>query len=115
MKARDVLANEDEILEDLRSLTALDNSVRLRAFRLIHQKPGRSFNDIAKQLRVDTGLAAYHVAVLKAAGLIEVTYHRSGRETSAYRLTARGEEVRSTLLSRRTSRHKRAGPARRAR
>ncbi len=107
MKDRDVLADDLELLEDLRAYTALDNPVRLRAFRLIHQRPGRSFNDIAKELRVETGLAAYHVAVLKAAGLIEVTYHRSGRETSAYRLTGRGEEVRSKLFSSRRSRRKR--------
>lgn len=101
------MADDLELLEDLRAYTALDNPVRLSAFRLIHERPGRSFNDIAKELDVDSGLAAYHIAVLKAAGLVEVTYHRSGRATSAYRLTERGEQLRSNLFSSRRSRHSR--------
>ncbi len=98
MKLPETRPEELEIMDQLRAYTALDHPVRLRAFTLIHGVPGRSFNEIAKELGVETGLAAYHIGVLKAAGLIEMTYIRNGRETSAYRLTSRGERLHSTLL-----------------
>src|SRR5438128_12572506 len=92
-----------EVLDRLKAYTALDNPIRLRAFRLIHESPGVPFNEIAKRIRLDSGLLAYHMGGLKAAGIVEVTYERDGRQVTAYRLGARGEELVSALFSGRPS------------
>ena len=112
MKVSDLTPQELESMEQLRAYTALDNPVRLKAFAFIHEGRSRSFNEIAKRVDVETGLAAYHLGVLKAAGLVAVTYERSGRDTSAYSLTANGERLYASLF--RTSPRKRArvGPVR---
>lgn len=109
-------ADDADLLNQLRAYTALDNPVRLRAFRLLHASPGMSFNEIAKELGRDTGLLAYHIGVLKAARLVDVTYVRQGRETTEYRLTTRGEGIHATLFppkgrSARTDRRPRSHPA----
>src|SRR2546426_2636233 len=38
---------DPRILDRLRAYTALDNPIRLRAFRLIHDSPGLPFHEIA--------------------------------------------------------------------
>jgi len=102
-KPADPEGTDPEVLERLRAYTALDNPIRLRAFRLIHESPGVPFNEIAKRIRLDSGLLAYHMGVLKAAGIVDVTYERDGRQVTAYRLGARGEELFSELFRRRQS------------
>ncbi|HKZ99589.1 MAG TPA: helix-turn-helix domain-containing protein [Thermoplasmata archaeon] len=86
------------LLEQLRAFAALDNPLRLRAFLAIHDSPGISFNEIAALLDAETGLAAYHVGILKAADLVEVSYARSGRATSSYRLSEWGKAIRETIF-----------------
>lgn len=90
---------DPELLDQLRAFTALDNPVRLKAFLIIHDRPGISFNELASILDVETGLAAYHVGVLKAADLVDVSYARSGRVTSSYRISERGEAIRELLFA----------------
>src|SRR5438445_9239572 len=100
---------DPRILDRLRAYTALDNPIRLRAFRLIHDSPGLPFHEIAKAVRIESGLLAYHMGVLKAAGLVDVAYERDGRQVTAYRLGATGQELFSELFSktlgRSSSRH----------
>lgn len=86
------------VTDALRAYGALDNPYRLRAFRAIRNDPGISFNALAKKLNLATGLAAYHVAVLKAAEVIGVEYERAGKATSRYRLTDRGARIYESLF-----------------
>lgn len=96
---RDVSSVTPEVAEQLRAYGALDNPVRLQAYTLIHDSPNLSFSDIAKQLHVSSGLAAYHVGVLKASHLVDVKYGRRGMETSEYALTGLGEEIFDSLFT----------------
>ncbi|HEX9340376.1 MAG TPA: winged helix-turn-helix domain-containing protein [Thermoplasmata archaeon] len=102
------LDTETELLDQLRAYTALDNPIRLRAYILIHDAPGLPFREIVKDLGVESGLLAYHVAVLKAANVIQVDYQRSGRETTAYRLTKRGEEIYTAMFRKRRAHPRRS-------
>ncbi len=95
---------DPKILDRLRAYTALDNPIRLRAFRLIHDSPGLPFHEIAKAVRIESGLLAYHMGVLKAAGLVDVAYERDGRQVTSYRLGARGDELFSELFGNPSSR-----------
>src|SRR5713101_2755003 len=92
------------VIDRLRVYTALNNPIRLRAFRLIHDSPGVPFSEIAKQVRIESGLLAYHMGVLKAAGVVAVAYERDGRQVTAYRLGARGDELFSELFGNPSSR-----------
>ncbi len=102
---------DSEVIDRLRAYTALDNPIRLRAFRLIHDSPGVPFNEIAKHVRIESGLLAYHMGVLKAAGVVDVVYERAGRQVTSYRLGAAGEALFSDLFQRRPSRTSKAGKA----
>ena len=86
--------------EKLRVYTALGNRLRLSAFFVIAKNPGLSFNQIRKKLKVEKGLLAYHLAVLKAGGLVSFTYARKGRETSSYQLTDMGKNMYTELSER---------------
>jgi DNA-binding transcriptional ArsR family regulator len=97
-KSAETEETDPRILDRLRAYTALDNPIRLRAFRLIHDSPGLPFHEIAKAVQLESGLLAYHVGVLKAAGLVDVAYDRDGRWVTSYRLAARGEELHSELF-----------------
>ncbi len=82
----------------MRAYTALDNPIRLKAYLLIRESSDIPFHAVAKALGVESGLMAYHLGVLKVADLIEMTYERSGREISRYRLSERGRELYATLF-----------------
>jgi len=71
---------------------ALGNKIRLQAFHIISKQQPISFNDISNKINIERGLLAYHLGVLKAAGLITVEYKRSGKEISKYSLTREGEK-----------------------
>lgn len=109
-KLAEVDDTDSGVTSRLRAYTALDNPIRLRAFRLIHDSPGVPFHEIAKHIRIESGLLAYHVGVLKAAGVVDVTYQRDGRQVTSYRLGATGEEIFSELFQRanRTSKTRKA-------
>jgi predicted ArsR family transcriptional regulator len=49
-------------------------------------------------MKVEKGHLAYHLAILKAGGLVSFTYERKGRTSSRYSLTARGKEMYEELL-----------------
>src|SRR5579875_1568462 len=72
---------------------ALGNKIRLQAFHIISKQQPISFNDISNKINIERGLLAYHLGVLKAAGLITVEYKRSGKEISKYSLTREDEET----------------------
>src|SRR5207245_2113390 len=76
---------DSEVLERLKAYTALDNPIRLRAFRLLHDSPGVPFNKIAKHIRIESGLLAYHLGRLKAHGVGPVAYAREGRQGTSHR------------------------------
>src|SRR5207249_10770494 len=88
---------DSEVIERLKAYTALDNPIRLRAFRLIHDTPGVPFNEIAKHIRIESGLLAYHLGVLKANGVVDVANARVGRQVTSYRLGEIGQEINSAL------------------
>src|SRR2546428_12949363 len=100
-KLADQEDTDPEVIDRLRAYTALDNPIRLRAFRLIHESPRVPFNEIARRIRIESGLLAYHMGVLKAAGVVDVTYERDGRQVTSFRLRARGEESFSELFNKR--------------
>ena len=91
----------DAQLEQLMIYRALDSPTRLLAFEIIYDEPDVSFNGLARRLGVKTGLAAYHLAILKAAGLVEFRYLRRSKETSIYRLTKYGERWYRRLFGKR--------------
>src|SRR3989449_11329039 len=84
---------DPRILDRPRAYTALDNPIRLRAFRLIHDSPRLPFHEIAKAVRIQHGLLAYHMGVLRASGLVDVAYQRDGRQSTASRLRAMAQEL----------------------
>lgn len=88
----------DEVAEKLRTYRALDSPVRLQAFTIIRNDPGIAFNALAKELNLETGLAAYHIGVLKAAQVVAVDYERAGKQTTRYRLTDRGAKIYEQLF-----------------
>jgi predicted transcriptional regulator len=77
----------------LRLYRALDSEARLKALKAISEKPNTSFNEVSRKVEVERGLLAYHLGVLKAAGIISVDYQRRSKETSKYKLTKTGEEL----------------------
>jgi len=98
----------EEARRRLQAYRALSNGVRLNAFLEISRRPGVSFNSLSRKIGVERGLLAYHLAVLKAAGIVKVSYERRSRQTSKYELTPEGEKLAQELCSggRRTSRLK---------
>jgi DNA-binding MarR family transcriptional regulator len=90
--------NEFKPLQRLRSYSTLNNEIRLKAFLVIHDHPGISFNDLAQKTHADTAKAAYHVGLLRASGLTEVSYEREGKATSHYSLTGLGKETYDELF-----------------
>jgi DNA-binding transcriptional ArsR family regulator len=96
MKGVKPLRPEDA--EQLMVLTALDHPLRLRAFHVLRENPDISFNTVARRIGAKTGLAAYHLAVLKASDLVDFRYVRRSRETSLYRLTEFGDRWYARLF-----------------
>src|SRR3989304_5226907 len=102
--------------EQLMVYGALDNPTRLIAYEILHDEPDIAFNALARRLGVKTGLAAYHLAVLKASGLVEFRYVRRSKATSFYRLTAFGERwYRRLFGTRRLTARRPAAARKRAR
>jgi len=93
----------------LRLYRALDNEIRLNAFLAIRRQPGVSFNRLARETWVERGLLAYHLAVLKAAGIVRAKYERRSRQTSEYVLTREGERLAEELCSSSRRRSRRGG------
>ena len=90
----------DNIEEERRKImyyTAIDNEVGLKAFLIISKQPNISFNEISRRLKVNQELLAYHLGVLKAAGLITLDYEVESRKISKYRLTEEGEKFLQEL------------------
>lgn len=86
--------------EKLRVYSVLDNPVRLKAFFLISDNPGIKFNDVVKSVKVRKSLVAYHLGLLKAAGLVTFKYERKGKATSSYWLTDLGKRTMGELRNR---------------
>jgi len=92
-----------KLRETLRKYGALDNDYRLKAFLEIYRNPGISFNEIARKLKVERSLLAYHLDVLKAAGLIALSVERESKTTSHYTLTKEGENLLQEILKKQAS------------
>ncbi len=89
-----------EAYEKLRVYGVLNNPVRLKAFFLIFNSPGIKFNEIAKKIKVRKSLVAYHLGLLKAAGLATFKYERSGKATSSYWVTDLGKRTMGEIRNR---------------
>ncbi len=81
------------VMEELKVLRVLEHPIRMKAYLAIRAEPRIPFGRIARKVGVESGLAAYHVGILKSAGLVDVNYARHSKETSEYTLTKKGEEV----------------------
>ena len=79
--------------------TGFDHPIRWRAYDIIRRQPNLSFNEIARLLKVKTGLAAYHLMVLKAAKVVDFRYKRESKKTSQYFVTPRGERFYREIIS----------------
>lgn len=84
---------KNELRRMLMKYGALDNELRLKAFLTVAENPGVSFNELARKLKVEKGLLAYHLGVLKSANLLSMNPQREGRKTSHYMLTEEGEKI----------------------
>ncbi len=71
--------------------TGFDHPIRWRAYDIIRRRPNLSFNEIAKLLKVERALAAYHLMVLKASKAVDFRYKRQSKKTSQYFVTPIGE------------------------
>jgi predicted transcriptional regulator len=80
-------------LRKLQAYSVLDNKIRLSIFSAIRNSPGISFNELARKLKLETGLLAYHVSLLKANNLVDVSYEREGKDTSHYSLSREGTQI----------------------
>ncbi len=78
---------------------AFAHPIRWRAYRLIRARPNQSFNEVARRLKVETGLAAYHLMVLKATKLVDFRYKRESKKTSQYFATPIGERYYREIIS----------------
>jgi DNA-binding transcriptional ArsR family regulator len=77
--------------------SALDKRVPLEEFFQIRDNPGITFRQIVKAVTAKDTLVAYHLAILKATGLVTFTYERKGMSSSSYTLTDLGREVSKEL------------------
>ncbi len=90
--------NRKEAQRKLMLYGALNNPIRLDAFFLISENPGIAFKDIAKKFKENKALIAYHLGVLKSAGLVSFTYERRGKASySSYNLTDVGRNMLAEL------------------
>ena len=90
--------------ELLKVYRTLDNDHRLRIATLLMEEGELPFNEVARRLGVERGLLAYHLGVLRRAGLVDLRVERRGRNTSFYSLTELGIRVLSSLGVRRGER-----------
>lgn len=79
--------------QKLKVYRAIDNDYRLNVLTRLRDEPDIAFNDLAKKVRIDRALLAYHVGVLKDVGLIESKYERRSKKSSKYRLTDEGIKI----------------------
>lgn len=79
--------------QKLKVYRAIDNDYRLNVLTRLRDEPDIAFNDLAKKMRIDRALLAYHVGVLKDVGLIKSKYERRSKKSSKYRLTDEGIKI----------------------
>ena len=89
--------NNKKIKETLKILRALDNNTRLRILAVLLAEPNLSFNDIARKTRIERGALAYHLGVLRRAGLVELKYERRSKKITQYYLTEKAKDVLAKL------------------
>lgn len=90
---------KSELHQMLLKYRALDNELRLKAFLTVGENPGISFNELARKLKVEKGLLAYHLGVLKSANLLSMNPRREGKKLSHYRITEEGERFLEKVFS----------------
>lgn len=89
--------NNKKIKEMLKILRALDNDTRLKILAVLQAEPNLSFNDIARKTGIERGALAYHLGVLKQAGLVELKYERRSKKITQYSLTGKARDVLAKL------------------
>jgi DNA-binding transcriptional ArsR family regulator len=78
--------------------SALDNEDRLKILFTIFNEPDISFNDISKKTDIDRSALAYHLGVLKRAGLVEMECQKRGKKLTKYRITEEGKKILKKVL-----------------
>ena len=79
--------------QKLKVYRAIDNDSRLNVLIKLCDEPDIAFNELSRKVKIDKGLLAYHVGVLKDVGLIQSRYERRSKKTSKYRLTPKGKKI----------------------
>jgi len=82
-----------QILGQARAYAGLASKSRVRAYVAVSESPGIGFNDLARKIHMKKELLAYHLGVLKAAGLVELRYQRKSKKTSCYYPTKEGKRL----------------------
>lgn len=82
-----------ELCKKLKVYRALDNDHRLSILTILFNEPDIAFNDLARKTKIERGLLAYHIGVLKDVGLVKSEYARKSKKFSKYRLTEEGIKV----------------------
>jgi DNA-binding transcriptional ArsR family regulator len=72
---------KDKLSRMLIIYSALDNEDRLKILFTIFNEPDISFNDISKKTDIDKSALAYHLGVLKRAGLVKMECQKRGKKT----------------------------------
>lgn len=81
----------------------LRHPTRLRAYALVHERPGLTQDRLARHLEIPAGTLAYHLAALEGAGLLHSV--RAGRVRLYYALGAVPHDAEdAALLEHRTTR-----------
>jgi DNA-binding transcriptional ArsR family regulator len=89
---------KDKLSRMLIIYSALDNEDRLKILFTIFNEPDIAFNDISKKTDIDKSSLAYHLGVLKRAGLVEMEYQKRGKKLTKYRITEEGKKILEKVL-----------------
>jgi DNA-binding MarR family transcriptional regulator len=90
--------NVEELRRMLTIYRVLDNESRLRIIFTIINEPDIAFNDIARKTGIDKPALAYHLGVLKRAGLVEMEYQKRSKKLTKYRVTDEGKKILEKLI-----------------
>ena len=77
----------------------MDNEDRLKILFTIFNEPDIAFNDMSKKTDIDKPSLAYHLGVLKRAGLVEMECQKRGKKLTKYRITDKGKKILENVLT----------------
>ena len=87
----------DELHKKLKIYGTLDNEDRLNILVTLYSNPDISFSDLARTVKIDKPLLAYHIGLLRHVGLIESKYERNSKKMTKYRLSGQALKILKEL------------------